>query len=295
MSNFPGSDSVYKEQANRLRAFLANNGVELKHTHALEAVAQMHGYPNWHLLQAGADHDAVKDESTFTLPPPFTTPSQQEIEDLIKHLNDDVQGTPIRCIAVAVTTNTHFWALWDNEETHQREITLEIETGKQISEGAGPFACDCPVEWLERTPVQNQSWRKRVLKHAALETISQQYLTVPPLPPPSPPSPLVYLSRYHMTGASVVTHTLDHVVQSIVDYIGYLTEAYGSEVDYEIDDEEERDKNGSEVRHILKGSPEKDFALCLRSFAEALEKMAESSRWANRAVPSGQRQGEHNG
>lgn len=50
------SESAYKEQATRLRIFLAKNGIEIKHTHALEAVAQMHGYKNWHVLQAAKEN-----------------------------------------------------------------------------------------------------------------------------------------------------------------------------------------------------------------------------------------------
>lgn len=54
MSAPTDSDSAYKEQASRLQTFLAKNGVELKHTHALEAVAQMHGAKNWHTLRNSA-------------------------------------------------------------------------------------------------------------------------------------------------------------------------------------------------------------------------------------------------
>lgn len=41
----------FKTQASRLREFLKKVGVDLKHTNALEAVAQMHGYPNFHTLR----------------------------------------------------------------------------------------------------------------------------------------------------------------------------------------------------------------------------------------------------
>lgn len=44
----------YKKQAERLREYLANAGVDLKQTNALEAVAQMHGYPNFNTLKASA-------------------------------------------------------------------------------------------------------------------------------------------------------------------------------------------------------------------------------------------------
>ena len=41
-----------KKAANRLREFLANDGINLKQTHAYEALAQVFGYANWNTLQA---------------------------------------------------------------------------------------------------------------------------------------------------------------------------------------------------------------------------------------------------
>jgi len=41
-----------KNAANRLREFLANDGINLKQTHAYEALAQALGYANWNTLQA---------------------------------------------------------------------------------------------------------------------------------------------------------------------------------------------------------------------------------------------------
>ncbi len=41
-----------KNAANRLREFLAAEGIKLKQTHAYEALAQVLGYPNWNTLQA---------------------------------------------------------------------------------------------------------------------------------------------------------------------------------------------------------------------------------------------------
>jgi len=41
-----------KNAANRLREFLANDGINLKQTHAYEALAQVFGYANWNTLQA---------------------------------------------------------------------------------------------------------------------------------------------------------------------------------------------------------------------------------------------------
>ncbi len=45
----------YKKQAKLLREFLTAGGIEIKHTHALEAVARMHGAKDFHTLshQAG--------------------------------------------------------------------------------------------------------------------------------------------------------------------------------------------------------------------------------------------------
>lgn len=45
----------FKEQATRLRSFLADGGIEIKHTHALEAVARMHGAKDWHVLMAAGE------------------------------------------------------------------------------------------------------------------------------------------------------------------------------------------------------------------------------------------------
>lgn len=42
----------FKEQAERLRQFLAAAGVDLKHTTSLQAVARMHGAHDWRSLVA---------------------------------------------------------------------------------------------------------------------------------------------------------------------------------------------------------------------------------------------------
>ena len=41
-----------KEAVARLREFLAADGINLKQTHAYEALARTLGYPNWNTLQA---------------------------------------------------------------------------------------------------------------------------------------------------------------------------------------------------------------------------------------------------
>lgn len=43
-------DDIHKAQAKRLREFLQLGGVMIKHMHALEAIARIHGEQNWHLL-----------------------------------------------------------------------------------------------------------------------------------------------------------------------------------------------------------------------------------------------------
>ena len=51
-----------KEAARRLREFLAAGGINLKQTHAYEALAQTLGYANWNTLQAllsSSEHSSV--------------------------------------------------------------------------------------------------------------------------------------------------------------------------------------------------------------------------------------------
>lgn len=45
-------EAYYNEQVARLRAYLEAGGVQLKHRNAQEAVAQMHGFKDWHSLKA---------------------------------------------------------------------------------------------------------------------------------------------------------------------------------------------------------------------------------------------------
>jgi hypothetical protein len=58
-----GSLDLHKAQATRLREFLGDAGITIKHTNALEAVARMHGFPNYHLLQ----HSAAAREATWVV------------------------------------------------------------------------------------------------------------------------------------------------------------------------------------------------------------------------------------
>jgi hypothetical protein len=51
----------FKQQAQRLREFLAVAGIELKHKNSLEAVARMHGAKDWHSLIAGAAAEGAED------------------------------------------------------------------------------------------------------------------------------------------------------------------------------------------------------------------------------------------
>lgn len=45
---------LYKTQAKRLRTFLRVLGIDIKHSHALEAVARIHGLKDYHVLAAMA-------------------------------------------------------------------------------------------------------------------------------------------------------------------------------------------------------------------------------------------------
>ncbi len=52
----------YKKQAKVLREFLAAGGIEIKHTHALEAVARMHGAKDFHALSHQAEQPPSYEE-----------------------------------------------------------------------------------------------------------------------------------------------------------------------------------------------------------------------------------------
>ncbi|MDF2461766.1 MAG: hypothetical protein K0Q43_1 [Ramlibacter sp.] len=54
MAQDRSQEQDFKNQAKRLKEFLASAGVSLKHTHALEAVAFMHGAKDWHTLVAAS-------------------------------------------------------------------------------------------------------------------------------------------------------------------------------------------------------------------------------------------------
>lgn len=65
--NFRNPDDVHKEQAARLRDFLKRAGIELKHTHALEAIAAVHGAKDFHTLQHAARQDAKPNVPVFVV------------------------------------------------------------------------------------------------------------------------------------------------------------------------------------------------------------------------------------
>jgi hypothetical protein len=50
----------FKQQARRLREFLAAGGHDIKHTHALEAIARIHGYDDFHLLAHAAEQSTSR-------------------------------------------------------------------------------------------------------------------------------------------------------------------------------------------------------------------------------------------
>lgn len=53
-SRLPDPSAPFKEQARRLERFLHAGGIAIKHSHALEAVAQLHGFADFHLLAHSA-------------------------------------------------------------------------------------------------------------------------------------------------------------------------------------------------------------------------------------------------
>lgn len=53
----------YKKQAARLRQFLAAGGIEIKNTHALEAIAKVHDAPDWHTLSHAKPDERQEEEA----------------------------------------------------------------------------------------------------------------------------------------------------------------------------------------------------------------------------------------
>jgi len=85
-SNNPSTLSSYKDEAKRLKEYLAQAGISLKHSNALEAVAQMHGFKNFHVLSEQALPDGyVRDYRLEALKQVFedrlTNPINQNIGD----------------------------------------------------------------------------------------------------------------------------------------------------------------------------------------------------------------------
>lgn len=106
-SNSRPSTALYKEQAKRLREFLLNAGVVLKHANALEAVAKMHGHRDFHALTAAVkadrksvplDKDILRTAIAGAISPKWPLPSPDAItweiwEGLVDEFDQQDQET----------------------------------------------------------------------------------------------------------------------------------------------------------------------------------------------------------
>ena len=265
MSAPTDSDSIYKVQATRLRAFLAENGVQLKHTHALEAVAQMHGAKNWHVLQAQRHPSLPPDEMAILKPTHFIPPSEAEQQRLIQNINDEYCQceTDPRCIAIAVKEQNRYWTLWEDPTSHQKTIALRSRH-KLITEEEGPVAADCPIDWLDYTEISDPAWRARVRTHNNLDRVAAVYGPhVPPLAILENFKEYIPILFSTVYGINHWPHpSISHAMDLITDYVGYLSECMQPALDIHPNDTHRRQ---------LEGDPEREFALFLKAIADAIE------------------------
>jgi len=105
--------SQYKLQATRLRDFLKAGGSEIQHAHALEAVAKMHGFPNYNTLKGSVSTLATKSGSTGKA-------QRDRLADALdKALHAEVTVVPT---SLAVTSALEMYTSARNLLGHQIEV-----------------------------------------------------------------------------------------------------------------------------------------------------------------------------
>ena len=74
------------------------------------------------------------------------------------------------CCIKKTTNGNELWTLWLDNSSGTKSIALFLLARrdntwgyKYISEASGPYYYKCPLAFLEEAPVQNQSWRDKVL------------------------------------------------------------------------------------------------------------------------------------
>jgi hypothetical protein len=86
-----------RKDANALRSFLANAGITIKHTHALEAIAHIRGESNYHLLR----HSLAKGQATQQVWVINTFGAGMQPAQRITHSQADALGWFAREVAIA--------------------------------------------------------------------------------------------------------------------------------------------------------------------------------------------------
>lgn len=92
--------------------------------------------------------------------------------DIIKYIT-----TQPRCLKWKLSGNV-LWSLWDGEWEQQWIGCSLLQNGgrdgwgkKDMEESMGPFQYDCPLEYLEQAPVQNEAWRAKVREYWAKQPV----------------------------------------------------------------------------------------------------------------------------
>jgi len=162
----------HKNEAKRLREFLRADGVEIKHSHALEAVARMHGAKDFHSLSAIAAKTSANAARIEKI--------EREDPELLAYFktvfdHDDAYGSNT-VLAVSGDGETAYVILESiDKRTGKRDISIDVCIGgeaKTMSEGQGPVATDCPERLIDMTtPTDSEyttKWRAECRRKIAL-------------------------------------------------------------------------------------------------------------------------------
>jgi hypothetical protein len=124
----------YKKQAKVLREFLAVGGIEIKHTHALEAVARMHGAKDFHLLSHAAgqppSYEQYRDAARLLM----DTGVSMEIAYWNQYMDQFWLDTPEKVAEYAVDPTAFVTALKSKDFAEVRERILQKYKGLPLDD-----------------------------------------------------------------------------------------------------------------------------------------------------------------
>lgn len=126
----PETVKVAKRQAERLTEILAERGVPLKRSEALEAVARLHGARDWNTFRAGL----ASGEGTPDLKP---APSEEELRRFLALDTSDPALCARRLITIA-GPGPDQGGMWGSRASRMLEAILPLLFKRASSQGRGP-------------------------------------------------------------------------------------------------------------------------------------------------------------